>query len=359
MENMMAQRQYRRAFTLVELLVVIIVLVMVAGMAVPSMTAMMNQAVEMQSHDLLSANIGQAQTLAMSNGSYALVHLELVHSDTFYYWNGNKENRRPDLNPRDQYLGIFELRSIPKDDISDHANKAWPGREGFPASSPRVYADSFKRFIMPSGIAPTKVPGGMCFGEVRRDVYRPDANTGELITSSPHDETIETSNYTAGDLYSSSFFSVTATNPLLDNSIVDFTTFNIVFGPQGNLTQTVNDGMFVRFLEEQPVFDEGDDTNWNQEGNGKGLWNWYVANNNFINSGKTIENEVTTRDNGLGFFFDSETTLSNEWEGEMGARAFTAIRTADLISNSREDLLNQKGYVYTIQNYTGRVSDRK
>ncbi|MFP4139807.1 MAG: Tfp pilus assembly protein FimT/FimU [Phycisphaerae bacterium] len=71
----------RGAFTMVEMMVVLGVIVLAAGIALPSISALLSAGADKQSYNLISAQIRAARSLAMRNGTYAGVHIQMADAD--------------------------------------------------------------------------------------------------------------------------------------------------------------------------------------------------------------------------------------------------------------------------------------
>jgi prepilin-type N-terminal cleavage/methylation domain-containing protein len=151
-----------RAFTLVELMVAVAIIVLIVALAGPSTVTLFTSGAESQAYNLLSANLTAARALAIRQGTYAGVHVQIGATDTT---RGKC------------YLAVVW------DDPST-ANHD---------------------FSLAEDYAPKEVPGGMAFGEVR------------------------------GDFFSGTNYDVSDQG--------DFTTFTIVFTPDGTVTRSIQGGL--------------------------------------------------------------------------------------------------------------------
>ncbi len=75
---MTAVTKQRAGFTMVEMMVVLGVIILAAGIALPSITSLMQSGADKQAYNLISAQIRAARALAIEEGTYAGVHIQLA-----------------------------------------------------------------------------------------------------------------------------------------------------------------------------------------------------------------------------------------------------------------------------------------
>ena len=165
----------RRAFTLLELLVVIAIIVLVIGSVLPSVLKIFSSGADAQAYNMLAAQLMAARGLAITEGTYAGVHVQM-------------DNRAGAVG--DCYLAVVIYK-----DVDDREN----------------IADM--KFVLAEGFTPRRAPGGFAFGELRGpNLY---GLTEFVNASSQYD------NLTTG------------------NNVDDFLTFTIVFSPSGGIVKGV------------------------------------------------------------------------------------------------------------------------
>ncbi len=71
----------RRAFTLVELLVVVGIITLVAAIALPSIASIFGTGQDAQAYNMLAGQLTGARSLAIRKGTYACVHVQLADED--------------------------------------------------------------------------------------------------------------------------------------------------------------------------------------------------------------------------------------------------------------------------------------
>lgn len=71
----------RAAFTLLELAVTITVIILVASLALPTITHMMTAGADEQAHNLVTAQLMAARAHAITSGTYAGIHVQLADPD--------------------------------------------------------------------------------------------------------------------------------------------------------------------------------------------------------------------------------------------------------------------------------------
>jgi len=79
-----ATRPRRPAFTLVEIVITIGVLVLVATIAMPSVVAIINAGSDNQAYNLLSAQLKGARALAIESQNYTALHVQMAYPATGY-----------------------------------------------------------------------------------------------------------------------------------------------------------------------------------------------------------------------------------------------------------------------------------
>ncbi len=137
----------RDAFTMVEMTVVLGVIILAAGIALPSINALLSAGADKQSYNLISAQIRAARTLAMRNGTYAAVHIQMADG-----------SRNPELEGV-CFTALVELDSLE----SSHAN-----------------------FDLVAGKSPQRVPGDVAFGDLTNEKDQIfSGGSGEFSYSSP------------------------------------------------------------------------------------------------------------------------------------------------------------------------------
>jgi len=119
-------------FTLFELLIVIGIIVMIAGMAMPSILSLLTSGSDAQAYNAFSGQLTVARALAVENQTYVAIHCQLA-----------QENAK-----------------VGTDEISDDAIYVAITRL-------RVGSTDAEFELMP-GFVPTRVPGSIGFGEVSR-----------------------------------------------------------------------------------------------------------------------------------------------------------------------------------------------
>ncbi len=157
--------QFGRGFTLVEMLVVIAIVVLVLGMALPSITGIFTAGADSQAYNLIASQLSAARALAIQEGTYAGVHVQMGNEAT----------------------------------DSDLKDTCWAAVMQYDTSlSPAA-------FRLADGFTPRQIPGRYAFGEV----------SGAFITASAFDN-------------------------LSDTNLDNFTSFTVVFSPNGAVVKQVN-----------------------------------------------------------------------------------------------------------------------
>ncbi len=183
----MARRRHNAffpgGFTLTELVLVIAIIMIAIGVALPGVVGLLTADAEVQARKTLGALLGAARSLAIEKQSYVMVHVQMG-------LDGNC------------WAGVLE-RKLSGD----------PG-------------DNEHRFVPVAAHPPRQIPEGYAFGEISDD-----------STSGGH------------------FVGIS------DGGLHDFTSFHVIFGPDGSLAQLVpeRDGTLVnaRFDKGQAIFTGG------------------------------------------------------------------------------------------------------
>jgi len=159
-------------FTLFELLIVIGIIVMVAGLAMPSIISLLTSGGDAQAFNVLSGQLTVARALAIENQTYIAVHSQLGQE------GGSSSGK--DITTT-CFIAITRLE---------------------PDTSP-------PRFKLMEGFTVTPVPGSIAFGEISDN-------------------------------------SVAGTSFNLKQGVEGFTSFSVIFSPQGEVVKTVN-GETIQF----------------------------------------------------------------------------------------------------------------
>ena len=75
----------RIGFTLIELMVVLAIISLLAGIAIPTLAKLFGAGAAEEAHNILSAQLSAARALAVGKGTYAGVHIQLA--DDTNSWN--------------------------------------------------------------------------------------------------------------------------------------------------------------------------------------------------------------------------------------------------------------------------------
>jgi len=180
----------RTGFTLVEMVVVIFLITLMAGVALPGIITLFSSGADSQAYNVLAAEITMARAMAIQYGMYAGVHVQLAD-----------KNANPSLENACYAAVMFYDPTIGK-----FTTDAGQGRE--------------------SGVAPRRIPGAMAFGELR------SSGSPVFVTNN------------AATPY---------TNLASDSNLRDFTSFTIVFSPTGTVVRKVNNNNVV-FDPNDPLF---------------------------------------------------------------------------------------------------------
>ena len=293
----------RRGYTLVELLVVMAMIALILGIALPSIFGLLNAGAEAQAYNKLSSMLTMARALAVQNGTYAGVHVQMV------------------------------------DNLADHSDLAGTCYAAVMIYKNVALADQtpVMRFVLAPGYAPTPMPGGMAFGEVSGYFVLPDYNSD------------------GSDDYAALQTNTNAAGALLE----DFGSFTIVFSPTGSVVRQV-EGQNVQFLYRysddpnlRPEFQQtrtlffDDSSNAPRARDGRAIWSINIAND--WDTGGT--NAVARNRKGDG------------GDGEPGATALTLFRYAEVYGAGtpalRAGLLNRTGQFLPMNIYTGQLFRRQ
>ena len=130
----------RAGFTLVEMLVVITVIVLAMGIALPTVVELVTSGAQEQAYNVLAAQLASARALAIRDATYAGVHVQ--PADQRRVADG-------ELPANTMYASVVRYRR-------DYENPK----------------DSY--FDIPDGFDPTPLPGQTAFGEISDDFVTPD-----------------------------------------------------------------------------------------------------------------------------------------------------------------------------------------
>jgi len=119
------------AFTLIELMVVIAVIILVTATALPTLTSLFTSGQDAQAYNLLSAQLDLARALAILNSDYAAVHVQMASDGSDFATGAGK-----------CYSAIFVNQQVP------------------------VSGGTENHFILAEGYEPRPLPGSMAFGNV-------------------------------------------------------------------------------------------------------------------------------------------------------------------------------------------------
>ena len=125
------RRRGRGAFTLVELLVVLSMIVLIAATVIPSVLKVFAAGTDAQAYNVLTAQLAAARALAITSGTYAGVHLQ--HAD-------------PDATA---LTDVWFAAVVSYEDVNPDEN----------------ILDM--KFTLADGYTPRRLPGSMVFGEIR------------------------------------------------------------------------------------------------------------------------------------------------------------------------------------------------
>lgn len=189
-------------FTLVELMVVVAVILIAVGIALPTIVTLVTAGAQEQAYNVFSAQLTSARALAIRRGTYAGVHVQ----------------------PADR-------ARVEAGDLPDRIYTAVV-----------VYDRENEHFDVADGFDPRPLPGRTALGEI--------SNT-----------------FVDGGTYRNGAFGS-------DDAIDDFTTFTIVFSPDGAVVRDV-EGRPVEFNRDDDGFFRGRQRLWDgwlADQDGEGVW---------------------------------------------------------------------------------------
>lgn len=173
--NNQVTQPLQRAFTLMEILVVIAIIALVMSITLPGIIGLFTAGSDSQARNVISAMLGAARGVAVENQSYAGLHVQLDASGNCW-------------------------AVVMKYD-SDPASPAY--RKFIPTTL--KYDVGVNKFVTVGGLPPRRMPADMAFGEI-------------------------TSGYVTNDGHYKAY---------VNTDFEGFTTFNIIFGPDGSLATLV------------------------------------------------------------------------------------------------------------------------
>ncbi len=144
-----------RGFTLIELIVVMGIIVLIAGIALPSITSLMESSADKQAYNILAGQLRAARALAIRKGTFAGVHIQPANAS---------ESENPDI---DEFRDTFFSAVVEFKEIRDFR----AGNKMKPAAVVDL-AEGFEPIAMPEGI-------GFISLDMRKDAFF-DKNTGEF-----------------------------------------------------------------------------------------------------------------------------------------------------------------------------------
>ena len=126
-------------FTLIEMIVVIGIIVLVAGISLPSISALMTAGSDAQAHNVLAGQLVAARSVAMQRGTHAGVHVGMAAESTGL--------------TNACYTAV----------VWDNPDPAVPGND----------------FTLAPGYSPQRISGTMAFGEIRSDFIDSEVDGGK------------------------------------------------------------------------------------------------------------------------------------------------------------------------------------
>ncbi len=237
----MLNRQSRPAFTLIEMLVVLSLLVLVSTMAIPSIVKIVKSNADAQAHNLMAGLIRSARTTAIRDGVYTIVHHQLADPAS----PSNKDAKGL------SFAAVMTSKTRYGSDASADETEE-------PVVTGPVYS-------LAGGQTVNRIPGTMTFGQIR-----PAAGSGSTAT------------YTANG-YSPTGVGGVVGSSSNQSQVDDFTTFSLAFTPLGGLTSRPN--------KEDIYFTSDSYSSYTGEGSSlfggdDPLWNSSVANADTDNNGR-------------------------------------------------------------------------
>ncbi len=125
----------RRGYTIIELLVVITIIVVLAGVALPNIVAMFSAGAQSAAYNMLAAQITAARACAIQNGTFAALHIQMSITND------------PKINPG-CYVSVM------------------------------IYDRTYGNFGLAPGYTPRRMPGTMAIGEISGDFVILPGGTG-------------------------------------------------------------------------------------------------------------------------------------------------------------------------------------
>ena len=128
----------RAGFSLIELMVVIGLILLISGAALPSIITIFNAGAEAQAYNLLTAQLTAARALAIQKATYTAVHVQRADSAS--------------TDPNDDYL--------------NHMTDTFYSAVMIYADPDEDDGDPNRYFELAEGFTPRKLPGAAAFGEI-------------------------------------------------------------------------------------------------------------------------------------------------------------------------------------------------
>ncbi|RPI64300.1 MAG: prepilin-type N-terminal cleavage/methylation domain-containing protein [Planctomycetaceae bacterium] len=190
----------RCAFTLIEMMVVVSIIILLAATALPSVFALFNSGADSQAYNLLSATLTATRTEAIQNSTYTLVHVQFGDGATL---DENKEKCWIAVFMYDKATGKFkrmanyELQSLPGTMAFGRIDGTYIDSTKHPAEFSSNFASGltgafdkgFRRFSIvfsPTGSVVTTVNGAAPSFDAGEPIFTGSANAKLWIT--PPDE---------------------------------------------------------------------------------------------------------------------------------------------------------------------------
>ncbi len=172
----------RRGYTIIELLVVITIIVVLAGVALPNIVAMFSAGAQSAAYNMLAAQITAARACAIQNGTFAALHIQMSITND------------PKINPG-CYVAVM------------------------------LYDRTNGNFGLAEGYTPRRMPGTMAIGEIRVDPNTAGGTPGYFVIP--------------GSTMPAAYQNLT--NVDLD----DFREMTIVFSPTGSIVNSIGSSGIV------------------------------------------------------------------------------------------------------------------